>query len=260
MSDAASAVAANPAEQGPNQGENRQKYAITFTGSGFEYFKIWIVNIMLMVLTLGIYSAWAKVRNKRYFYGNTMLQGASFEYHANPIQILRGRLIAFTAVIIFSVTNHFYLSLAPVMVILSLLALPFVLWSNYRFNMRMSSYRNVHFGFAMPLSTAYKYAAVPMLIVLCPVLLLTMLPNIAIVARMIDGVLETYLISALYTLGLLIPSISICARRLHDTGRSGWWQLINLIPLVGQIVMLVFLIQDSHDHNQYGDNPKLTTA
>ena len=81
-----------------------------------------------------------------------------------------------------------------------------------------------------------------------------------IVAKMIDGVLETYLISALYSLGLIIPSISICARRLHDTGRSGWWQLINLAPLVGQIVMFVFLVQDSHDHNQYGDNPKLTTA
>ncbi len=57
-------------------------------------------------------------------------------------------------------------------------------------------------------------------------------------------------------LGLLVPSLSLGARRLHDTGRSGWWQLIYLVPLIGLIVMIVFLTQDSHDENNYGVNPK----
>jgi len=57
-------------------------------------------------------------------------------------------------------------------------------------------------------------------------------------------------------LGLLVPSLSLGARRLHDTGRSGWWQLIYLVPLIGLIVMIVFLAQDSHDENDYGVNPK----
>ena len=64
-----------------------------FTGKAREYFRIWIVNVALTICTLGIYSAWAKVRKKRYLYGNTLLQGTSFEYHGDPIKILKGRLI-----------------------------------------------------------------------------------------------------------------------------------------------------------------------
>ena len=62
-------------------------------------------------------------------------------------------------------------------------------------------------------------------------------------------------------LALLLPSLAVGARRLHDTGRSGWWQLIGLIPIVGQIVLLVFLVQDSHPGaNQHGLSPKYPTA
>jgi len=70
------------------------------------------------------------------------------------------------------------------------------------------------------------------------------------------AVLGLELISAVVGLALLVPSISIAARRLHDTGRSGWWQLIILIPIIGFIVLIVFLVQDSHDANDYGVNPK----
>ena len=66
-----------------------------FTGTAAEYFKIWIVNIVLSIATLGIYSAWAKVRKERYFYGNTWVNGSSFQYTADPIKILKGRIIAF---------------------------------------------------------------------------------------------------------------------------------------------------------------------
>ncbi|HCE1882714.1 DUF805 domain-containing protein [Vibrio parahaemolyticus] len=72
----------------------------------------------------------------------------------------------------------------------------------------------------------------------------------------IDLMIGTEFFSIIFSLALLIPSISIATRRLHDTGRSGWWQLIALIPLVGAIVLIVFLAQDSHDANEYGANPK----
>ena len=81
-----------------------------------------------------------------------------------------------------------------------------------------------------------------------------------IVAIIADSIMGTEVLNIIYSLALLIPSISICARRLHDTGRSGWWQLIIIIPLVGLIVMIVFLSQDSKENNQYGDNPKLVSA
>ena len=63
-------------------------------GRGGEYFGIWAINLLLSIATLGIYSAWAKVRRLRYFYGNTVVDGHALDYHANPIAILKGRLVA----------------------------------------------------------------------------------------------------------------------------------------------------------------------
>lgn len=71
-----------------------------FTGSASEYFGIWIVNVLLTIVTIGIYSAWAKVRRNRYFYGNTVLLGRAFEYHATGKQIFLGRAIVFVGLVI----------------------------------------------------------------------------------------------------------------------------------------------------------------
>ena len=61
----------------------------------------------------------------------------------------------------------------------------------------------------------------------------------------------------IYTLAVLTPGIAVSVRRLHDTDRSGWWLLIGLIPLIGCIVLLVFMVQDGKPGaNQYGANPK----
>lgn len=77
-----------------------------------------------------------------------------------------------------------------------------------------------------------------------------------IVLAVIDTVLETFILTTIYSLALLLPSISVAARRLHDTGRTGWWQLLVFLPLIGVIILIVFLAQDSHDENEYGVNPK----
>ncbi len=77
----------------PNNAPSTGSVSFKFTGQAGEYFRIWIVNICLTLVTLGIYSAWAKVRRKRYFYGNTLLNEAGFDYLADPKAILRGRLI-----------------------------------------------------------------------------------------------------------------------------------------------------------------------
>ena len=62
---------------------------------------------------------------------------------------------------------------------------------------------------------------------------------------------------SLYMLAVFIPYLAVGVRRLHDTGRSGWWMLIYIVPLIGAIVLLVFFVQDSQDgDNQYGPNPK----
>ncbi|MBE4909647.1 DUF805 domain-containing protein [Bacillus luteolus] len=65
------------------------------------------------------------------------------------------------------------------------------------------------------------------------------------------------ILSGIYSLFLLLPSLSVTVRRLHDTGRSGWWILISLIPLIGAIVLFVFTVLDSEPgENKYGPSPK----
>ena len=76
------------------QSQSRRILPFEFRGNGGEYFKIWIVNVLLTLITLGIYSAWATVRNNRYFYSNTFVDDVSFDYLAKPLQILKGRIIA----------------------------------------------------------------------------------------------------------------------------------------------------------------------
>jgi uncharacterized membrane protein YhaH (DUF805 family) len=80
---------------------------------------------------------------------------------------------------------------------------------------------------------------------------------IYIILAAIDSFLiGTIALSAIFNLVSLIPSLAIAARRLHDTGRSGWWQLIILLPLIGIIVLLVFLVMDSEGDNRFGANLK----
>ncbi|EIJ0983633.1 YjgN family protein [Vibrio vulnificus] len=129
--------------------------SIQFKGQGGEFFGIWIVNILLSVITLGIYSAWAKVRTKRYFYGNTFIAGDNFEYHAQPMQLLKGRLVALALVLIWVVANSFFPLASLVLFALFYVALPWILWSNARFDSAMTSYRNVHFAFNGSLKEAY---------------------------------------------------------------------------------------------------------
>ncbi len=81
--------------------------------------------------------------------------------------------------------------------------------------------------------------------------------GIIIVASVLDAILNSQLIGALVALAHLIPSITVGVRRLHDIGRSGWWLLIALIPLIGWIIALYWAVKegDAHD-NAYGPNPK----
>jgi uncharacterized membrane protein YhaH (DUF805 family) len=62
--------------------------------------------------------------------------------------------------------------------------------------------------------------------------------------------------SVIVGLALLLPSLAVAVRRLHDSGRTGWWLLIGLIPVIGTIVLIIFYVQDSQGDNQYGPSPK----
>ena len=127
--------------------ETSRHMPVEFTGRGGEYFRIWIVNLVLTILTLGIYSAWAKVRTKRYFYRNTIVGGSPFEYHARPIQILKGRAIVVGAYLAFGVVNMFSPVLGGILILVSLGFLPWLVVRASVFNARNSSWRDIRFNF-----------------------------------------------------------------------------------------------------------------
>ena len=122
-------------------------HAVEFRGRGGEYFRIWIVNVALTVLTLGVYSAWAKVRTQRYFYGNTYVAGHSFEYHASAIRILIGRAIALALFVGYTLSAVVIPVSIGLWILLLGVALPWLAYSSIRFNARNTSWRNVRFNF-----------------------------------------------------------------------------------------------------------------
>lgn len=76
-----------------------------------------------------------------------------------------------------------------------------------------------------------------------------------------DPIREVGLLSGLYGIGVILPSVAVGARRLHDSGRTAWWLLIGLVPVIGAIVLLIFFVLDSQmGDNEYGPNPKGLTA
>src|SRR4051812_35178889 len=139
-------ITADPAfEAAEDPSPSSQRFE--FSATGGEYFRIWIVNLLLTILTLGIYSAWAKVRKLRYFYGSTKLAGSSFEYHGKPIQILKGRMIASVFIVPYLVLHSLKPLYAIPFIVLFVLATPFLVVKSRRFQSRMTSWRNIRFGF-----------------------------------------------------------------------------------------------------------------
>ncbi|WP_413204721.1 YjgN family protein [Rhodospirillum sp. A1_3_36] len=127
--------------------ERRKKETFLFTGNTKDYFGIWIVNILLTILTLGIWSAWAKVRRLRYFYGNTVILGGSLDYTASPWAILLGRILVVVAFVIVSVVQQFSPLGGIALFTVYLFILPWLVCRSLRFNARNTVWRNVSFNF-----------------------------------------------------------------------------------------------------------------
>ncbi|MES2354376.1 MAG: YjgN family protein [Pseudomonadota bacterium] len=127
-----------------------------FTGNGKEYFGIWIVNLLLSIVTLGIYSAWAKVRRMQYFYRNTSLAESHFDYHGSPTMILKGRLIVVALLVAYNLAERFSPPLAMIAFVCLAAGMPFLLMRSLRFKLFNSSYRGLRFHFKGSLGGAYK--------------------------------------------------------------------------------------------------------
>ncbi|EBX3952424.1 DUF898 domain-containing protein [Salmonella enterica subsp. enterica serovar Offa] len=149
---------------------------IKFHGRAGEYFKIWIVNFFLTIFTLGLYSAWATVRKRRYFYGNTEIDNSHFDYHALPLNLLLSRIIAIAFITIYVVTGltHPYLQLICLLVLF--IMAPYFILRSWRFNAIMTSFRNIRFSYHCRYGRGYwVILLLPALLVIGLTLLMTLI-------------------------------------------------------------------------------------
>jgi uncharacterized membrane protein YjgN (DUF898 family) len=180
-----------------------------FTGSGKEYFRIWIVNLFLSVATLGIYSAWAKVRRLQYFDRNTQLGGAVFDFRGDPKAILRGRILALIMLVCYHYAFGFSTTVTLVIIGGLAVALPFLMRGALRFRLHNTQYRGLRFGFDG--STAGAYG------VFLPILLMIVLPGVLLTLFPMDG--KIFWSFALY---LLWPAMHAALKRYqHNHARFG---------------------------------------
>lgn len=189
--------------------------ALQFNGNSRDYFRIWIVNLCLTLCTLGIFSAWAKVRKKRYFYSHTTLDNTPFQYLGQPLLILKGRLVAVLLFLVYYLTSNIFTTLLPYVIVAGILLGPWVIIRSAAFNARYSAFRNITFRY----DATYRDAVLE-------VYWLGIIPLIAI-GTIFDWWGNYMLAAGLYALfGLLLPWWLIRLKRLvvnHTSygGQSG---------------------------------------
>jgi uncharacterized membrane protein YjgN (DUF898 family) len=133
-----------------------QRYPVFFGGETGEYFRIWIVNMALTIATLGIYSAWAKVRKERYFYTHTSVADGTFDFHANPKSILFGRIIAVIMIGLYFGSSYIHPFGPFAIMILIFLVVPWLVVRSRIFRMRNSSFRGIRFNFQKNYADSFK--------------------------------------------------------------------------------------------------------
>ncbi|MCH1783556.1 YjgN family protein [Psychrobacter glaciei] len=137
---------------------------IQFKGDGSEYFKIWIVNVLLCIVTIGIYYPWAKVRTRRYFYANTEYADRYFDYHATGKQLFLGYLIGVFILFALQIVGSILPTIGLILPVVLFAFIPWIIMRSLKFNMRMTSFSNVRFSFKGNLKPAYIiYMLIPIL-------------------------------------------------------------------------------------------------
>lgn len=177
---------------------------IRFTGSGSEYFGIWIVNLLLMLVTLGLYYPWAKVRRLRYFYGNTLVDGSALDFHGSPKRMLRGTLLVVLLLVLYSVAGNF----SPVAGLVAIVAVaaiaPALVRAAMRFRLSHTSWRGLRFRFTGSMGAVYA-AVLPLY---APIVLIVALGAAgAVLAPQTDGKPPLWVGAAVGLLGLATVAI-----------------------------------------------------
>ncbi|MEO6279996.1 DUF898 family protein [Roseateles sp.] len=128
---------------------------IRFTGSGSEYFRIWSVNLLLILVTLGLYLPFAKARRIRYFYANTLVDGQALSFHGDPWKMFRGFLLLVVLMGLYGGLSNFSVVLGGLAFFALLLLWPPLWRAGMRFRLTHTSWRGLRFGFAGDMAGAY---------------------------------------------------------------------------------------------------------
>jgi uncharacterized membrane protein YjgN (DUF898 family) len=153
--------AASAARNAPVAKRHAQR--LEFTGTGGDYFRVWIVNTLLTLATLGVYSAWAKRRNARWFARHTLLAGEPFDFHGDPRRILAGRVVALILLVAYG--HAFDVSVLAGFAMLAVLYAigPMLLAGAQRFKLGNTSWRGLRFGFQTSAVIVYA-SCLPLLV------------------------------------------------------------------------------------------------
>ena len=136
---------------------------ITFSGSGSEYFRIWIVNLLLTLVTLGLYYPWAKVRRLRYFYGNTSVGGHTLDFHGEPKRMLRGFVLVGALLVVYLMAGKVSPAAGLVALLIVAGVWPALFRASQQFRMANTSWRGLRFRFNGDQGGAYR-AMLPLFI------------------------------------------------------------------------------------------------
>ncbi|RJG05299.1 DUF898 domain-containing protein [Noviherbaspirillum cavernae] len=220
----ASGVVHPAASEAPAAQELIGPQRFEFTGTGAEYFRIWVVNLLLTVLTLGIYSAWAKVRRLQYFYRNTRVAGSIFDYHGQPKAILKGRILALALLVAYKISYDVSVVAAVVVALLLAAITPWLLARAFHFKLANSSYRGLRFHFRGTVGAAYR------MLILFPI-----------------------------TLGFIGLFVWSLATSFSERAGGGVIVLVVVLPvlaLAGTVPLAHYLLKRfQHDNADYGQTP-----
>ncbi|MEI8324181.1 MAG: YjgN family protein [Betaproteobacteria bacterium] len=161
----------NALPQAPPQPPARPRVfasAIQFSGKGSEYFRIWVVNILLMLVTLGLYYPWAKVRRLRYYYNHTDIDGYSLDFHGRPWRMLRSMILVGVFLALYANAGKIS-PVAGVVAVVALIALwPALIRASAQFRLANTSWRGKRFRFLGSMTSAYATMVVPLMMILLP--------------------------------------------------------------------------------------------
>jgi uncharacterized membrane protein YjgN (DUF898 family) len=164
LSEGTPASAARPGAM-PEPTQEIQTTPIEFSGTGGEYFRIWIVNLLLIMITFGIYYPWAKVRKLKYFYNNTHLDGHALDFHGEPKKMLRGTLIAGVLFGIYNAAAEFSPTAGGVAFLILIGIAPVLFRAAMRFRLANTSWRGMRMRFAAKdLKEAYWVITAPLVV------------------------------------------------------------------------------------------------